>query len=486
MKRLFKRVTALVSAMALTLSLAACGGGAASESKPAAPTNAKPVTITVWTYYNGDQLETFNKLVDEFNNTVGKEQNITVEASSQGSVNDLETNVLAAAEGKVGAPEMPNIFSAYADTCYTVDQMGLVADLSSYFTDEEKAAFPESYLTEGDFDDDGTIKIFPVAKSTELLFLNDTDWQKFAEATGASYDDLATVEGVVKTAEKYYNWTDAQTAAPDDGKALFGRDAMANYMLIGAKELGDTIFTVENGKMTVNLSEKVARKLWDNYYVPFVKGWFASEGRFRTDDIKTGSVLAYVGSNSSATYFPKQVQVSDTDSHDISLKVLPNPVFAGCEQIAVQQGAGMVVTKTTEEEEKACVTFLKWFTQPENNIQFAVGSGYLPVTHAADDMTAIENAGLDLTDSMKDILSNAIDTVENHELYTPKAFEGGTSARKVLEYSMADLATADREAVKEQIAAGVSAADAEAPYLTDEYFENWYQDLCTKLSAYEN
>ena len=207
MKRLFKRITALASAAALTLSLAACGGSAVSGPKNTAPTNAKPVTITVWSYYNGDQLETFSKLVDEFNATVGKEQNITVEASSQGSVNDLETNVLAAAEGKVGAAEMPNIFSAYADTCYAVDQMGLVADLSGYLTDEEKAAFPESYLTEGDFDDSGTIKIFPVAKSTELLFLNDTDWQAFAAATGATYEDLSTMEGLVATAGKYYDWT---------------------------------------------------------------------------------------------------------------------------------------------------------------------------------------------------------------------------------------------------------------------------------------
>ena len=120
---------------------------------------------------------------------------------------------------------------------------------------------------------------------------------------------------------------------------------MANYMLIGAKDLGSTLFTVENGKMTVNLTEDVARKLWDNYYVPFVKGWFAGEGRFRSDDIKTGNVLAYVGSNSSATFFPKQVQVSDTESHEISLKVLPNPSFAGSGEVAVQQGAGMVVTE---------------------------------------------------------------------------------------------------------------------------------------------
>ena len=479
MKKQIKSLLCGLCAAALALGCAGCGGSAGPEVP------AKVTDIMVWTYYNGDQLESFTSLVDQFNETVGAQKGIKVSTESQGSVNDLETSVMDSAEGKVGAAAVPNIFSAYADTAYALDQMGMVVDLAPYLTEEEKAQFVEGYLSEGGFGEGDSIKIFPVAKSTELLFLNDTDWQAFAAATGAKYEDLSTMEGLVATAGKYYDWTDARTEVPDDGKALFGRDAMANYMLIGAKELGSTIFTVENGKMTVNLTEDVARKLWENYYVPFVKGWFAGEGRFRSDDIKTGNVLAYVGSNSSATFFPKQVQVSDTESHDISLKVLPNPSFAGSEEVAVQQGAGMVVTKSTPEEEAACVTFLKWFTQPENNIQFAVGSGYLPVTHAADDMTAIENSGLDLTDSMKDILANAIDAVENHELYTPKPFEGGTDARKVLEYSMSDLASADRAAVEEQIAAGVSAAEAEALYLTDEYFENWYQSLCTELRAYE-
>ena len=217
MKKFFVRMAALLSAAALVLSLAACGGSSApadSTETEAASRFDKTVNITVWTYYNGDQLESFNKLVETFNNTVGKERNIVVEASSQGSVNDLEENVLAAAEGKVGAPALPNIFSAYADTSYTVDQLGLLADLSPYFTEEEKSAYIDNYLAEGDFDDDGSIKIFPVAKSTELLFLNDTDWQTFANATGVSYEDLATVEGLVAASEKYYNWTDAQTDTP--------------------------------------------------------------------------------------------------------------------------------------------------------------------------------------------------------------------------------------------------------------------------------
>jgi len=113
-----------------------------------------------------------------------------------------------------------------------------------------------------------------------------------------------TILRLTAAAEKYYNWTDAQTEAPDDGRALFGRDAMANYLLIGAKELGCTIFDVQNCKMTLDFDKNVIRKLWDNYYVPFIKGYFEANGHFRSDDIKTGTILSYVGSSSSATFFP--------------------------------------------------------------------------------------------------------------------------------------------------------------------------------------
>lgn len=92
---------------------------AASMLSGCAGKKSDPVTITVWTYYNGDQLDTFNNLTEKFNETVGKKQGITVDSKSLGTVEDLEKNVLAAADGEVGASEVPNIFSAYADTAYT-------------------------------------------------------------------------------------------------------------------------------------------------------------------------------------------------------------------------------------------------------------------------------------------------------------------------------------------------------------------------------
>ncbi len=437
------RVLAAAAAMML---LAGCGSKADPGFSP-----ANPVNITIWTYYNGEQLEAFNALVDEFNSTVGKEQGITVESSSHGSVTDLENNVLASAEGKVGAEAMPNIFSAYADTAYALDEMGQIADLSDYLSEEDRAAFIEDYLSEG-----------------------------------ATYDDLATIEGLVSVAEHYYEWTDAQTPdIPNDGRAFFGRDAMANYMLIGAKQLGCTIFDAQDGSMTLNFDHDAVRTLWDNYYVPFIKGYFSASGRFRSDDVKTGNIIAYVGSSSSATFFPTQVIADDMDSHDITRKALESPKFANGEDYAVQQGAGMVVTKASDAEIQASLVFLKWFTSPEHNITFSVDSGYLPVTHEGNSIDTIRTSGLALSDEMDEVLSAAVDTVNENHLYTPRAFSGGTNARAILEYSMSDKASADRTAVKEAMAQGQSFEEASAQFLSDECFEAWYQDTLASLEAFQ-
>ena len=208
-------------------------------------------------------------------------------------------------------------------------------------------------------------------------------------------------------------------------------------------------------------------------------------GRFRSDEIKSGGLLAYVGSNASATFLPTQVIRDDGRSYDITMRALPCPTFEGCEPVAVQQGAGMVVTRGTDEQIEASVEFLKWITEPENNISFSVGSGYMPVTHAACDMDAIEQSGLPLSGSMKEILSTAIDTVNSCELYTMPAFTGAKDARSILESCMSDRASADRRTVEERIAAGQSAADAEAEFLTDGCFENWYNETLEKLRSCE-
>lgn len=475
MKRIFK-ISAFLLAVVTAMS---CLSGCASKQKSA---SKQPTSISVWNYYNGAQLDAFNQMVAEFNETRGKELGIQVSSSSQGSVNDLQTNVMNAVNGKVGAEEVPNIFAAYADTAYEIDRLGMAVDLGAYLTPEQRAQYVDGYLSEGDFDASGSIKIFPIAKSTELFLLNETDWQKFADAVGAEESDLATIEGLVETAQRYYEWTDSLTEEPNDGKAFYGRDAMANYMIISCMQLGSEVFSVQNGKVELHFDRDVIRKIWDNYYVPFVKGYFASSGRFRSDDIKTGNIISFTGSSSGATFFPKKVTTEEAE-YDISMRVLPAPQFAQSKGFAVQQGAGMVVTKKSEEEIAASVEFLLWFTQDERNIRFSVNSAYMPVTKTANEMETIHKYSGTVDSSMEKILRAAVETVQNNTLYTTKAFENGVSARSILENALSDQAVADRTIVREKLQSGCSLEEATQEFLTDEYFEAWYQRVWQELDA---
>ncbi|MBQ6733600.1 MAG: extracellular solute-binding protein [Lachnospiraceae bacterium] len=432
----------------------------------------KPVQISVWTYYNGPQLNAFNSLVSDFNRTVGKERGIVVESFNHGSVEELQEKVLDSVHGKVGAEEVPNIFAAYADTAYAVDKEGLLADMAPFLTEEERTLYVENYLSEGAFKE-GEIKIFPIAKSTELLLLNDTDWQPFAGECGLTYEDLSTWEGIVETAAKYYEWS--------GGHAFFGRDAMANYMLVGAAQLGEEITPVTDGKAALHFSKATARKLWDCYYIPYVQGHFSSSGRFRSDDVKTENILCYVGSSASATYFPKEVTPDDHEQHAIEMKVLPTPHFEGGKPVAVQQGAGMVVTNSTEAEVYASVLFLKWFTEPERNIRFSLGSGYMPVMRSTNNMDAIATYAPDMDRDMREILTVSVDTVNEMELFYPSAFDSGTEVRRILEYSMSDLAVSDRQEVLNRIAKDIPEDEALRDYLSDAHFEEWYNTITNSL-----
>ncbi len=469
---------------ALFLALMGVVSGCGSEKSPLNPD--EPVSITVWHYYNGTQQAAFDTLIEEFNNTVGNKRGIYVQSYSQGSVSDLESAVRDSINGKVGASEMPDVFSAYSDTAYEFEQKGALANLSVYLEEGELDKYIPSYIDEGCIAENGSLRIFPVAKSTEVMMINRTDWEPFAEATGASLENLSTIEGVVDTAAAYYEWTDSLT--PDmanDGKAFYGRDAMANYFIIGMRQLGLEIFQADKGQVTFNLPEDSIRRIWENYYVPTVKGYFGAYGSFRSDDVKTGELIAYTGSTASAIYFPGRVE-GEGGSYDIAYEIMAAPIFDGGEQYAVQQGAGMVVTKSDEKHEYASVEFLKWFTEPENNLRFSCISGYMPVqkdantTEVLDKVIAEQN--IEVAEKTYDCITYVFDNMKDGKYYTNKSFQNGSAARKVLEYHLFDKAKADREAVVQALSEGMSLEEASAPYTTEDAFQEWYMSFCAALN----
>lgn len=477
-----KHMAAAAAGLILASALTGCSDTGFQKYEKQLNKNA-PAVITIWHYYNGVQQTQFDEMISEFNNTVGMEKGIIVEAFSKNSVKELSDSIIASVNRDAGADDIPDIFGTYAETAYTVDQKGMLADMSKYFTADELGEYVDQYINEGTFSD-GSLKIFPIAKSTEVLMLNKTDWDKFANAEGVDLDSFSTWESLADAAEKYYNYTDALTPdVPNDGHALFGRDSIANYMIVGAKQLGNE-FIHQNSDGTVDVvSDKATvRKIWDNYYVPFVKGYYAAESRFRSDDMKTGEIISMVCSNSAASYCPTEVTLDDDYTYPIEVAVLPVPNFEGYDPYIVQQGAGMSVIKSDEKKEYACAVFLKWFTSEEQNIEFAVNSGYLPVKKSSNDIDKMLSSGAEISPVLQDTFEVAINEIGSYTSYTSAPFEYSADVRAYIESSFEDAYNAAHAEAYDRIAAGEDRDAVMNEYTDDAAFESWYAEFSEGLN----
>ena len=201
--------------------------------------------------------------------------------------------------------------------------------------------------------------------------------------------------------------------------------------------------------------------------------------------MKTGDILAYTGSTSSSMYFPDAIE-KDDQSYPIECIAMKAPVLEGGENVRVQQGAGMAVTKSDAQHEYAACVFLKWFTQEENNMRFVCDSGYMPVLKEANSVEALDEViakdDLNISSKTYDCLKTIMQDADTAQYYTSKNFDNGYQTRKVLDYNLSDRAVADRAAVEEAIAAGADREEILEKYISEESFDNWYQGFCEALA----
>jgi multiple sugar transport system substrate-binding protein len=466
-----KRVLLVTSFILIVIFFSACNSSGGSKQSPLDPD--KPVTVTLWHYYSGHNKENFDTIVEKFNETIGMEKGIVVEALSQGDVQQLADAVYSSANKGLGADPMPDIFAAYGDNAFRVNQVTPLITLDTYFSPEELSSYRKEFLEEGNFLEDGKYRILPIAKSTENLYVNKTFWDKFAKETGATTENLATWEGLAKTAENYYNHT---------GNGFFGIDAKANFMLLGSIQNGEELFSYEgeNGSVSLNFPKEYGKKIWDYIYKPYIKGYYIKQGRFSSDDAKTGKIMAYTGSTAGAAYFPNEVTFNEKEIVSIEPMTLPYPYFDKGDQYVIQQGAGMCIAKSDLEHEYAAAEFLKWFTMPEQNLQFAVSTGYLPVKNEAleEDVLLgyLEEAGIKIPSIVSSVKTSA-QMLKTHTLYNSKPFAGSYDMRNLMENHLINKIQRDLEFIEEEMLKGKDKKDIIEKISSDEEFLIWFEDF---------
>ncbi len=386
-----------------------------------------PTTITVWHVYGGQTDSPLNDLIDQFNQTVGKQKQINVQVTSVSNTNTIHELVLAAANEEPGAPELPDLFISYPKTVLALPDDSILVDYKDYFSEEELSGFIPAFIEEGTIDDH--LVIFPVAKSTEIMFINQTIFDRFSQETGISMEDLDTWEGLYKAAETYAEWSDAQTPdIPGDAKAMFVHDYYFNYFQVGVESLGEDFF--QGDKLAFG---PVFQTVWEPLAQAAFKGGVWLKGGYATESIRTGESIVSVASSASILYYSDVVTYSDNTSEDITIVSRPCPVFENGEKLVMQRGAGFCTVRSTPEREQAAVTFLKWLTEPEHNVEFVTRTGYMPVTRSAFE-NELPKAIEELESAKYVSLYQAyLDTQRSYEFYVPPQLQSYLSLETTLE-----------------------------------------------------
>ncbi|MBQ9953825.1 MAG: extracellular solute-binding protein [Eggerthellaceae bacterium] len=370
---LFKRAALSLIAAALSIGLLAC-------SATTSPSD-EPVTISLWHVYGSQTESPLNDLVAEFNATIGAEEGIVVNVTSVTDSDSIDEALAAAANDEPGSAALPDLFTAYPRVLDIVGFERLLA-WDEYLSPEELEAYVDGFVAEGYFG--GALLMLPIAKSTEMLFLNETLFDRFAAEAGADVEDLASFETLLPLCERYADWS--------DGQALFQVNDYYHYFLAVASAQGESL--VRDGKL--DLEDAWFEDAWLPLARAGISGGLVVGEGYASDRWKTGEVLCNVGSTAGILYLRDYVTYADGSTEDIDTAVLPYPAFDDGATVVIQRGCGLFAMESDDaRENQAMATFARWITLGESNAAFATSAGYLPVTEDAFDHLMANTQGLD-------------------------------------------------------------------------------------------
>lgn len=430
-----KALSLILAGLLLLLSLTGC-----SQKTKLDPDN--PVTLTMWHVYGSQTESPLNDSINEFNRTVGKEKGVVINVVSVSSSSAIDEALTAAAKNTPGVPALPDLFTAYPRVAEIIGYDKLL-NWNDYFTEQELDTFVDEFIGEGYFDD--KLLMLPVAKSTELLFVNQTLFDKFGSAANISTESLSTFEGLFTACEKYYDWS--------DGQDMFQINDFYHYSLTGMAAFGEDF--VVDGKL--NLESEAFGKVWEPMAHAGIHGGLCLGDGYASDRWKTGEIISNIGSTAGILYLRDYVTYADNTTEDIETSILAYPHFANGEATVVHRGGGLFALKNEDDRKnEAAAIFAKWLTEKENSLGFVTKAGYLPVTNDAFDSLF---ANTDTFENEKNrLLYNAVNGMADEYTYCEvPVFEGASDTQSSFEKNVKSVLSTAHEEYLRRVADGENA-----------------------------
>ena len=332
----------------------------------------KPVTLTMWHVYGEQADSPMNRLIDEFNETVGVEKGIIINVTAMSNASKIGEKLLDAHNKIPGSAEMPDLFFAHKSNVLELGTDCLL-DWNEYFSEKELSAYIPEFLEDGTAA--GKLSVFPVSKSTHLLFIAGGQFERFSSDTGVTYEALSTWDGFFDAAAKYYDWS--------GGKPFCALDYPLRAIELAAMESGAGNIFADNG--FYDPSNVIFKQTFIKFADSLAKGHIMLSNLYSNTQVMTGEVVAGIGSSAAILYYNDTVTYEDGTSEPMNPEILPLPAENGKKPYITQAGVGLCAYKTTSQKAEASAIFAKWLTEPERNLEFVCQTGYMPVTNGAFD-----------------------------------------------------------------------------------------------------
>ncbi len=308
--------------------------------------------ITIWHSSQGEALSLFEEIIEDFNDTIGKEKKIVVEAIYQGKAND----VLSKVNASIVADTLPDIAMMDATAALEMNNSGRIVTLEELGFDSSNI-LPlalKSYTSEK-----GTIAL-PFNASALLYYYNKTAFDEYGIAVPQTLDDMISISSSLK-----------------EDLILF-EGVPATYELsyfICAQNGGTYMVDNENGHMgppneVLFGKEGTYKAFLEKWKALYDTGHCSSSSTGVSDDFVSGRTLSMLASSSNLSKILLQSEGS------FVVATAPVPVVDSSSTGGAIVSGGALYSFTSSEEVK---TVLEYLTSPSVQALWSEKTGYVPV-----------------------------------------------------------------------------------------------------------
>ncbi|CAN5446329.1 ABC transporter substrate-binding protein [soil metagenome] len=364
------RMARALLGLGLVLALAA----ATAQADPWTEVDPSGQTVAFWHNHTGPREEVLTGIINAFNEE--NEHGITVDAQYQGNYPEIFNQMLV----RLGTPDVPDLVVAYQNQAATyqladglIDMASLVESPEWGLTEEEIADFFPGFWQQDIFPTFGGARLgFPPNRSVDVLYYN-LDW----------LEELG-FDSPPETVEQFREMACAAARAPFSRNTTgvsqgYQLDTSASNFASWVFAFGGNVYDYESNRYSYDDPAAIEAMTFLQDMVEEGCVSPVAEQYGDQTDFGAGTLMFTVGSSSGLPFYEEAVAAGT--GHDWSVATVPHTTP---EPVTNIQGANVSMPDTgSPERQLATWVFLKYYTSPEVQAEWATASNYFPVRRSS-------------------------------------------------------------------------------------------------------